>query len=179
MCCVSSVHSDWFSPFSSFHCSRMSTVPSIRREIKQTYIIQHNAVFYMISIYTSWKKGKSNLTKKEVVCNEQLPSLVSENFQHSAHWWFLRNWAIYYIEAPNTAATRSKAWTAFARSKSGIVDSNPSQGMDVCVCVYSLFVLSFVKVAALRRAHPPSKESYRLCKKDYETEEEVRPNKGV
>jgi hypothetical protein len=29
-------------------------------------------------------------------------------------------------------------------------------------------------VAALRRADSPSKESYRLCKKDYETEEEVR-----
>jgi hypothetical protein len=26
----------------------------------------------------------------------------------------------------------------------------------------------------LRRADPPSKESYRLCKKDYETEEEPR-----
>jgi hypothetical protein len=27
---------------------------------------------------------------------------------------------------------------------------------------------------ALRRADPPSKEFYRLCKKDYETEEEAR-----
>jgi hypothetical protein len=33
------------------------------------------------------------------------------------------------------------------------------------VCVYSVFVLSCVQVAALRRADPPSKESYRLCKK--------------
>jgi hypothetical protein len=32
------------------------------------------------------------------------------------------------------------------------------------VCVYSVFVLSCVQVAALRRADPPSKESYRLCK---------------
>jgi hypothetical protein len=32
------------------------------------------------------------------------------------------------------------------------------------VCIYSLFVLSYVQVAALRRADPPSKESYRLCK---------------
>jgi hypothetical protein len=31
------------------------------------------------------------------------------------------------------------------------------------VCVYSVFVLSCVQVAALRRADPPSKESYRLC----------------
>jgi hypothetical protein len=33
------------------------------------------------------------------------------------------------------------------------------------VCLYSVFVLSRVLVAALRRADPPSKESYRLCKK--------------
>jgi hypothetical protein len=46
--------------------------------------------------------------------------------------------------------------------------------MDVCVCVCSVFVLSCVYVAALRRADHSSKESYRLCKKDYETEEEAR-----
>jgi hypothetical protein len=47
-----------------------------------------------------------------------------------------------------------------ARSNTGIVGSNPTQGMDVrlhlfCVCMY---------VAELRRADPPSKESYRLSK---------------
>jgi hypothetical protein len=57
---------------------------------------------------------------------------------------------------------------AFSRSKAGIVSSNPTQGMNVCVCVYSVFVLS------LRRADHSSKESYRLCKKHYETEEESR-----
>jgi hypothetical protein len=31
------------------------------------------------------------------------------------------------------------------------------------VCVYSVFVLSCVQVAALRLAVPPSNESYRLC----------------
>jgi hypothetical protein len=46
--------------------------------------------------------------------------------------------------------------------------------MDVYVCVYSMFVLSCVQVAALRRADPPSKESYCLCKNDYETKEEAR-----
>jgi hypothetical protein len=39
------------------------------------------------------------------------------------------------------------------------------------VCAFILLVLSCVYVAAFRRAHPPSKESYRLRKKDYETEE--------
>jgi hypothetical protein len=32
------------------------------------------------------------------------------------------------------------------------------------VCVHSVFVLSCVQIAALRRADPPYKESYRLCK---------------
>jgi hypothetical protein len=54
------------------------------------------------------------------------------------------------------------------------VGSNPTQVMDVCVYVYSVFVLSCVYAAALRRADHSSKESYRLCKKDYETEEEAR-----
>jgi hypothetical protein len=42
------------------------------------------------------------------------------------------------------------------------------------VCVYSVFVLSCVRVAALRRADNSSKEAYRVCKKDYETVEEAR-----
>jgi hypothetical protein len=37
------------------------------------------------------------------------------------------------------------------------------------VCVYSVFLLSFVQVVALRRADRPSKESYRPCK-NQETE---------
>jgi hypothetical protein len=51
--------------------------------------------------------------------------------------------------------------------------SNPTQDMDVYVCVYSVFVLFCVQVTVLWRADRSSKESYRLCKKDYETEEEV------
>jgi hypothetical protein len=40
-----------------------------------------------------------------------------------------------------TVAARSKALNVFARSNAGIVGSNPTQGMDVCiVCIYSVFV---------------------------------------
>jgi hypothetical protein len=54
----------------------------------------------------------------------------------------------------------SKAWTVFARSNTGVVGSNPTRGMDVCV---SLFCLCCpVYVTALRRADPPSKKSYRV-----------------
>jgi hypothetical protein len=41
------------------------------------------------------------------------------------------------------------------------------------VCVYSVFVLSCIYVAALRRAAHSVKESCRLSKKEYETEEEA------
>jgi hypothetical protein len=56
-------------------------------------------------------------------------------------------------------AARSNAWTVFARSNTGILGSNPTWGMDVCVRLFC------VQVVALRRADPPSKGSYRLCKK--------------
>jgi hypothetical protein len=41
---------------------------------------------------------------------------------------------------PNTMAERAEAWTVFVRSNTGIVGSNPTQDMDVCV-IYSVFVL--------------------------------------
>jgi hypothetical protein len=65
-----------------------------------------------------------------------------------------------------TVASRSKVWTVFARSNTGIVGLNPTWGMDVCGCLFCL--LFCVYLAALRRADPPSKESYRV--KDQETE---------
>jgi hypothetical protein len=40
-------------------------------------------------------------------------------------------------EMPVTVAERSKSWTFFARSEAGIMDSNPTQGMDFwCVCAF-------------------------------------------
>jgi hypothetical protein len=57
-------------------------------------------------------------------------------------------------------ATRSKAWSVFALSNSGIVGSNPTGGMDVCVRLFYVCVY----VAALRRADTQSKEPYRLSK---------------
>jgi hypothetical protein len=47
------------------------------------------------------------------------------------------------------------------------------------VCVYSVFMLSCVYVAALRRADHSSEEFYRLCKKDYGPEEETRAQQRV
>jgi hypothetical protein len=47
------------------------------------------------------------------------------------------------------------------------------------VCVYSVFVLSCVQEAALRRTDPPSKEYYRLCKKIKKLKKRQRANKGL
>jgi hypothetical protein len=41
---------------------------------------------------------------------------------------------------PVTVAECSKAWTVFARSDAGTVSSNPTRGMDVCVCLFWVFV---------------------------------------
>jgi hypothetical protein len=68
-------------------------------------------------------------------------------------------------------AERSKEQTVFARSKAWMAGSNPTQVMDVCVYVYFVFVLFCVWVVALRRDDHSSKDSYYLCKTDYETEE--------
>jgi hypothetical protein len=70
---------------------------------------------------------------------------------------------------PVTVAERSEAWTVLARSKAGIMGSNPTERHG-CLCVR----LFCVYAAALRRADHSSNESYPLCKKYYETEEEAR-----
>jgi hypothetical protein len=40
--------------------------------------------------------------------------------------------------SPITVATRTKAWTVFARSNIGVVGSNSTQGMDVCLRLFCL-----------------------------------------
>jgi hypothetical protein len=51
---------------------------------------------------------------------------------------------------PMTAASRSKAGV-FALTNAGVMESNATRGMNVCVCVcvFILFVLSCVWVEAL------------------------------
>jgi hypothetical protein len=71
-----------------------------------------------------------------------------------------------------TVAARSKPWTIFASSNAGIVGSNPIQGMDF-LCVRLFCVLLCVGSGLATGCHS-SKESYSLCKKDYQTEEEAR-----
>jgi hypothetical protein len=45
------------------------------------------------------------------------------------------------IYVPITLAARFRAWNAFTRSIAGIVGSNPTQGMDVCVRLFCVCVV--------------------------------------
>jgi hypothetical protein len=78
---------------------------------------------------------------------------------------------------PITLAARSKAWTVFARTNTGIVGSNPTLCMDVCLRLFCDYVVLCI-VAALRRADPPSKLSYRLCKRSRNWKSWQGPTKG-
>jgi hypothetical protein len=62
---------------------------------------------------------------------------------------------------PITMAARSKALAVFTRSNTGIVGSNPTQRMDVCVLLFCYVVLCVC--SGLATADPPSKDYYRLC----------------
>jgi hypothetical protein len=75
------------------------------------------------------------------------------------------------MKKPITVAAQSKTWTVFSRSSTGMQGSNPTRVMD------SVFVLFCVYVAALQRADPPSKGSYRLCM-DEENEKAAKAHKG-
>jgi hypothetical protein len=46
------------------------------------------------------------------------------------------------VTLPITVAARSEARVVFARWNAGIVGPNPTKAIDVCMCVYSVFVLS-------------------------------------
>jgi hypothetical protein len=59
---------------------------------------------------------------------------------------------------------RSKASTVFGRSNIEIAGSNPARGMDVCPR-FSVLCCP-VLVEALRRADPPTKESYQMFIKE-------------
>jgi hypothetical protein len=96
-------------------------------------------------------KREIRSTQRQILCMYSLQNITAINYRLLI-----------------TVAAWSEAWTVFTRSNAWILGSNPTKGMDDCVHVYSVFVLS------LRRADHTSKESYRLFKIDYENEKEAR-----
>jgi hypothetical protein len=61
---------------------------------------------------------------------------------HAITCWHIFNTRNIYLLI--TVAVRSKALTVFARSNNVIMSSNPTQGMDLCLHILSVFVLSYV-----------------------------------
>jgi hypothetical protein len=57
--------------------------------------------------------------------------------------------------APITVATQSKAWIVFARSNNGIVDLNPTWGMDVCFRLFCVYVVLCVSSGLVTGLIPP------------------------
>jgi hypothetical protein len=47
----------------------------------------------------------------------------------------------YDCQKPIMVTARFKAWTVFARSNAGIVGSNPTRGIDVCVRLFCVCVV--------------------------------------
>jgi hypothetical protein len=46
----------------------------------------------------------------------------------------------YILHLPITVAAQSKVWTVFVRLDAGIVGSNQTQGMDICVRLFCVFL---------------------------------------
>jgi hypothetical protein len=88
-----------------------------------------------------WKKSVSAWATQLGVLLLGIP-VIANSF---AIGWLINSWVIWqrfsiywalYIRMPVTVAARSKAWIVFVHSNTGIVGSNPSQVMDVCVRLF-------------------------------------------
>jgi ABC-type Fe3+ transport system permease subunit len=71
-------------------------------------------------------------------------------------------------------AARSKAWTVFLRPNSGIVGSNSTRIMDVCVRLFCVYVVLCIG----RRANHSPEETYRLCMRSRNWKSDQGPTKG-
>jgi hypothetical protein len=117
--------------------------------------------YYTVSYETS--VGISSHFHAFYISRSLLPS--SFDYRNSSRWPI--TWPRSLSHEPSSPAQTLGSWVRIL--------------LKTCmsVCVYSVSVLSCVQVAALRRADPQSKESYHLCKKDYENEVEARAQQRV
>jgi hypothetical protein len=70
---------------------------------------------------------------------------------------------------PITVTLQSKTWTVFAHSNTGIMGSNPTWGMDVCVCLFCIYAALYAG-SGIATVWSPSPRSPTDCVKDQETE---------
>jgi hypothetical protein len=66
----------------------------------------------------------------------------------------------------------------FARSNSAVMDSNPSEGMDICGRVYPVYVVLYIG-SALATGLSLGQGALPSVQNNYETEEKVRVQQGL
>jgi hypothetical protein len=89
-------------------------------------------------IYTAYIRGNPVIEMKKrlsVITNWILHPTPGSVFPV---WRRVNKISTVALRMPITVAARSKAITVFALSDAGIVGSYPTQGRDLCVCVYSV-----------------------------------------
>jgi hypothetical protein len=86
---------------------------------------QWNLQFTVVTIRTDWLNMKTST----------LFHTVHLRVRHESH---NKQWSLYNGDA---VAARSKAWTVFARSNTGIVGSNRTPGIHVCVLLFCVCVI--------------------------------------
>jgi hypothetical protein len=121
----------------------------------------------MGNIFIYWIQLRRFYLKTETEFNHRNLVFLNKNkmaFQIKTGRWVMPRNIIFvkialFVTLPKTSPiSRQTLIRQSHRSKDLLVQRNPTRGMDVCVRVYSVYVLSCV-----RRAGPPSEESYRLC----------------
>jgi hypothetical protein len=119
-------------------------------------------VFFCFEIYSPLLISEHLLTHLRLVPAES----QSEDIWHclSVNWNVLIRILVEYNRVwPIPVAARSEAWTV--RPIKHWNRGFKTHLRHGCLCAFILFVLFCVHVAALQQADPPSKESYRLCKR--------------
>jgi hypothetical protein len=104
---------------------------SHRHGYEEFYLLQHNAVYSDESQPTLWR----NMLPSSTGLKLDIILIIKSNTDI---------FTSYNTSMPITVAALSKAWNLVAQSNAGIVGSNPNLRYDVCVCVYSVFLLSCV-----------------------------------
>jgi hypothetical protein len=104
-----------------------------------------------------------------------IPWQVSQRYiiKHGINQLRIHDW--YGLQMPITVAERSEAWAVFARSNSGVVGTNPTRGMNVCVCLFCISVFLFVvnglatAWSSVQKAVPTELRTKKLKKKSGES----------